>query len=997
MEKIFGVPIDQFMLVFLGLFLAAGLVTTVVALRSRVAFRLAVRNIPRRPTQTALIVLGLMLATLLFSAAFSTGDTMTHSLRVQALDDIGEVDVIVRGRDDGSGRRPYFDEALADDLAGRVATLEDVAPSAMPVSLETAPVVAGGSGLNEPAVTVLGVDEARMSGFSPPRTAGGEELPVGSLPGDGVLLSSKAAENLGVALGDGVQVYFGPQPAAMTVAGVYDSGAHPAGEISLVMPLARLQQLTGNEGRVNALLITSTGHLVEGARYTDAVVGALKPALEGTGLEAEPVKQDALDEADQAGASFASIFLLFAQFSVAAGVLLIFLIFVMLAAERKHELGIARAVGAQRGHVVRMFVFEGVVYALMAAAAGSLLGVAVGWGMVRIMAVALGQVDFQLAFSFNWKSVVIAFVMGMVLTFVVVLASSWRVSRLNIVRAIRDIPEPKVSRRSRLRLAAAILLVLGGVLVTAGGYRSLQWGPTALGVSLVIIGLALVARRLGAPDRVAFTAAGVALIVWWLLPASVTERILPEMEAGIEMFFLSGIMLVLGGVWVVIFNADLGLRAIVLVLGRLKGLPPVLKAAVSYPMQNRFRTGMTLSMFSLVIFTLVVMAYIISGLGGLFADPYRLTGGYDLLATASYANPISDFGHELAQLRASSVGTAEEARALAAIETFGGTGAVPVQARPQGSQQEPADITVTAVDDLYAGSVTYDFALRAAGYDSGESVWRALRDEPATAVISAVLVPSRTNFNVGGQQPPFQFEGFYQQDESLPEVMLEVTDPASGYSQELRVVGVLPASAFFGGGVMTSRRTLESLVGRPVPPQTYYLRLHEGADASAVATMLEKRFLANGLQAFDLREELDKAAEANTMINTLLQGFMALGLVVGIAALGVISARSVVERRQQIGVLRAIGFQKGMVQASFLLESSFIALLGIGIGLALGIAVSGQVMDSLAQEIEGLTYDPPWLSILVVTLVAYAASLLTTYIPARQAAAVRPAEALRYE
>ena len=53
---------------------------------------------------------------------------------------------------------------------------------------------------------------------------------------------------------------------------------------------------------------------------------------------------------------------------------------------------------------------------------------------------------------------------------------------------------------------------------------------------------------------------------------------------------------------------------------------------------------------------------------------------------------------------------------------------------------------------------------------------------------------------------------------------------------------------------------------------------------------------------------------------------MGLGLVVGVAALGVITARSVVERRQQIGVLRAIGFQRRMVQLSFLLESSFIAL-----------------------------------------------------------------------
>ena len=71
--------------------------------------------------------------------------------------------------------------------------------------------------------------------------------------------------------------------------------------------------------------------------------------LEDTGLKAWPVKVDALDDARDIGSEFSTVFLVFGQFSVAAGILLIFLIFVMLAAERKRELGIARAVGAQRG------------------------------------------------------------------------------------------------------------------------------------------------------------------------------------------------------------------------------------------------------------------------------------------------------------------------------------------------------------------------------------------------------------------------------------------------------------------------------------------------------------------------------------------------------------------------------------------------------------------------------------------------------------------------
>jgi putative ABC transport system permease protein len=119
--------------------------------------------------------------------------------------------------------------------------------------------------------------------------------------------------------------------------------------------------------------------------------------------------------------------------------------------------------------------------------------------------------------------------------------------------------------------------------------------------------------------------------------------------------------------------------------------------------------------------------------------------------------------------------------------------------------------------------------------------------------------------------------------------------------------------------------------------------------------------------------------------------------VVGIAALGVIAARSVVERRQQIGVLRAIGFQRRMVLGAFLLESSFIALLGIILGVALAVALGPQVVDGMAEEYAGLEPSIPWTQILITAGVGYLAALITTYVPAVQASRVFPAEALRYE
>jgi putative ABC transport system permease protein len=128
-------------------------------------------------------------------------------------------------------------------------------------------------------------------------------------------------------------------------------------------------------------------------------------------------------------------------------------------------------------------------------------------------------------------------------------------------------------------------------------------------------------------------------------------------------------------------------------------------------------------------------------------------------------------------------------------------------------------------------------------------------------------------------------------------------------------------------------------------------------------------------------------------------GFMGLGLIVGVAALGVISARAVVERRQHIGVLRAIGFQQRMVQATFLVESSIIALTAIVVGAALGLLLS---YNLIADQHDSPSYDNvtlaiPWLNLGVIFLIVYVIALLTTLAPARRAARIYPAEALHYQ
>ena len=95
MDTIFGAPIEAIALVLVVLFaLLAGMVAFTLV-RNNILARMAMRNVVRRPARTALVVLGLMLATAIIGSAFTTGDSVAFSIKRDVVDTLGEIDEIV--------------------------------------------------------------------------------------------------------------------------------------------------------------------------------------------------------------------------------------------------------------------------------------------------------------------------------------------------------------------------------------------------------------------------------------------------------------------------------------------------------------------------------------------------------------------------------------------------------------------------------------------------------------------------------------------------------------------------------------------------------------------------------------------------------------------------------------------------------------------------------------------------------------------------------------
>ena len=1208
MEELFGLPMNVLMMVVLAIFLAAMAVMTVLALRNRIMLKMGLRPITRRMGQTILIIIGVMLSTVIISAAFGTGDTISFSIRnevLQSLENIDELIIPARAEaDDSFGSASYVPYRRFEELQAELADFEEI-DGLFPAVSESVPAVNLRTSQSEGSMRVAGIAPDLLEGFGTFTLTSGEDVRLDDLLDDEAYINDKAAEELEAVAGDELRLFIDGQTPTFKVKGVVERGGLAGRDPTLIIPLGRAQGLFGRDGEINSIVVSNRGDALEGVElsksvarrlrvlYTDRGVASqikgllnqeevlealeeresslsehmekdvsqLRTELQEAGLSDDLIslladddivdvvfdvleeselkevdreartlfddlvefrviefKRRGLELADDAGSFTTTFFMVFSLFSITVGILLIFLIFVMLASARRSEMGMARAVGAKRRHLVQMFTFEGTAYSLVSAAVGVVLGLAISAGMVVIInrLFARFEEDFQMSIHYEPRTIIVSYCVGIIITFATVALSSYRVSRLNIVTAIRGLPEAIVLRseasfsqrlllvaravarpfivlwvalkfllrlavRSFLRnLALAVLwaippvwafgiavalvrfswpYVLRGWLLMLLGALVTWWGIAGLerlsvftaGVSLMILGLGLMLRVLalrqrmppevfgglillggaglltigivetssltiiiaivsviigvsmaapfavggveGRPDvieRLAYTFIGVVMLAFWSSPSEIDPEVIKDLQGDFDMMFVSGIFMVAAAVWTVMYNADLLLRALTFATRRFGKLRPVLVTAVAYPMSNKFRTGLTLAMFALVIFTLTVMSVLSETFGTQFAETEVITGGWHIDAHVNPRAPIEDIRRSIDE---------EPDLRIEDFDAIGGYTWFGMQARQlDGESQKWEGTGVRAASDEFLKATEYDFKLIAEGYGTtSEEVWQALMSDPSLAVVGGNVVSTSEDSEADDRDP--WLETPYYRDETMSAVDVEIREPRSGALVRLKVIGVLDRLHENSESMIVSKSILDDAIPFKVPITNYRFKVADGVDAKEVARGMEASFLEHGMNAEVLEEELEKEAAGAKTFFRIFIGFMGLGLLVGVAGLGVITTRAVVERRQQIGVLRAIGYRRRMIQLSFLLESSFISLLGIVIGTTLGIVLGWQAYNDIKQDegIDTIRFGIPWLQIGVILALTYAASLLATFLPARQASRVYPAEALRYE
>ncbi|MBW3616073.1 MAG: ABC transporter permease, partial [Actinobacteria bacterium] len=678
-----------------------------------------------------------------------------------------------------------------------------------------------------------------------------------------------------------------------------------------------------------------------------------------------------LRSADEQGAQFTELFTSIGFFSVIAGILLLVSIFVMLAEERKKELGMLRAVGLRRSGLIGSFSLEGWMYALASAALGTVAGLGVGRAIVFVTAGIFqgeGRLSLEVKYAATLASIQRGFLTGFVMSLLTVLVTSLWISRLNVIRAIRDLPDPPVKKRrlvvTVLRLVSRGAIALTGTMVTLAGLAQESAPALLVGPPLAAMGVAALARDwIG--KRVVDSVAAAFSLFWAVACFDVFADVFKNPE--IYLFVLDGVVLTVSAV-ILVSRHQLLIGGVVRRLGG-GSKSMALRLGLAYPLARSFRTSIILMTFALTMFTLVSIT-LFSGVFQSQIDDFTedISGGFDVRALSNPSSPVG----------------VEEVAGEPGVAAVAPLAGVRAQFRIPSRDAGPSDAggftpgAVAGYDARFVDVGPPSLQKFLPRFRTAEEAWRALLSDPTLVIVDDFFLQE-------GGGPP----------EASPEVgeKVIIRDPASGITRELTIAALANAGLGESPAYM-GLDGLRQVVGDQAVPNLLYVKTAPGVDPQGVAERLNGRFLSSGVDAVSFRKLVGDGLASQQQFFRLMQGYLALGLVVGVAGLGVVMVRAVRERRREVGVLRSLGFDSRQVRRAFLAESSFVALEGIITGTLLANVSTWRLLNSGAFG-ENLRFSIPWSQLGLVVALAFVATLVATVTPAQQASQIRPAVALR--
>ncbi|NGO43698.1 FtsX-like permease family protein [Streptomyces ureilyticus] len=426
----------------------------------------------------------------LLSVAFVAGSLIFSDTVTRTFDRLfasTSADVTVLPREELNSQLPSGAVQTVDaSIEDRIARVDGVADTHLDVSVEGVTVV---DSENESVGPTTGAPTIATGWYvtdrSPVELTSGHE-PRG--PGE-ALIDADTADNKDVGIGDTLTVIAQPGSFKVKIVGIatFTTTNPGAALVFLDIPTAQTK-LLGKEGLATSIAVTAE----EGV--SDA---ALKQRVSReVGTETYEV-ETADEQAESAAAELGGfldvikyVMLGFAGIAVLVGVFLIVNTFSMLIAQRTRELGLLRALGADRRQVRRSVLLEAALLGLVGSTLGLATGIGLAFALIELMSL-LGMNLKSTEMVIGWATPVSAYVVGVGVTFVAAYLPARRAAGVSPMAALADAEIAGVGRPLRVRAIVGTVVGALGSAALVGCVTATETGSAAsllgLGVVLTLI------------------------------------------------------------------------------------------------------------------------------------------------------------------------------------------------------------------------------------------------------------------------------------------------------------------------------------------------------------------------------------------------------------------------------------------------------------------------------------------------------------------------------
>lgn len=731
-----------------------------------------------------------------------------------------------------------------------------------------------------------------------------------------------------------------------------------------------------------SILVINDGNQSEILLWLDSFAG-----VDSMNLKVVPAKENALAAAEEGAGALSAMFLVFGSFTIGAGLLLVLTIVMMLAESRRIDEAILRAIGLKRSDMRSLAVMEGMFTSAAASVLGGFFGLILAW----IVSVAFSSVFANagadgIAYSFTFESVLI----GMSIGFIIAMSTLWVTalwtSRLNIVQALRNL-SPLRKRGVPwwlvlLMIGFAGVGVLSGISIfTLDSSSSLRYALWNVMASCLIVGIIPIftyiiphvfGKTIRNTGRNTISLIGISLALWALTPdswAPVDDGVKPDEIT----FAVMGIIQVFAGVMILTGIAPRVVSWLIQKSFLAKRFGPVVKVSLAHPSAAPMRTAVIMGMFSLTVFSVIVLA----GYSVQFEEHSSgyvedASGDFEILLSSSRRVPLDLSGdpNEWGLNHTDS-------------EDIDAVGIVSRAVVWIDDDEDRIAYVLRGVDSGFVdhGAIPLQDWDKSLG-DTEEEAWSSLNSNDNFVFVdsSFALIDPSTGESIQGMNLPI--------GKSIS--LIDISNP--GNSKKVVVGGILSQSSqLFSQGVWMSGETVDEKYGG-VPTRIYVSHSAE-ISSSELEDSLSRDLASDGVYTSVIEDEILILLGLIFAILAIFQAYLALGLVVGIAGIGVVTYRSVSERSAEIGMLRAIGFRKSMVLKSMIVEISWTSLLGMINGALVALAFHYAIYQTFWEE-QGVELILPWLEVSLILIGGWILVLAATWVPVRKATKVTPSESL---